>query len=117
MSKIQQQKTEKLVQRAFAKLLQQGRLHLPEGSFVTITEVQVNASLQTAKLYVSTFHSKNADECFAALQAELSTIRKNLGKMLAHRLRRSPRMYLLRDEREIESQSAVDSSPSARRIV
>ena len=103
MSKFQQQKTAKLLQRTFAQLLQQGGLHLPEGAFVTVTEVKVSTSLQDAKLYVSTFHSKDEDGCFTALQNELPTIRQGLGKMLARRLRRVPKIYLLQDKRESQA--------------
>ena len=70
-------------------------------------------------IYVCCFFSGREDTCICCrtLQVLLSLIRKKLGRMLVYQLRRSPRLCLLRDEREIESQNVVDSSPLARRIV
>ena len=114
MSDIQQHKIAKLLQLAFSQLLQQDKLHLPEGAFVTVTEVQISASLQEAKLYVSTFHSKDAAVCFSTLREELPTIRRELSRGLSRRLRRMPKLQLIEDRREAEAQRLSDLIASTR---
>ena len=55
--------------------------------------------------------------CLTTLQNELLSIRQGLGKMLARRLRRVPKIYLLQDKHEAQAQCSSDVSISVRCVV
>ena len=50
--------------------------------------------------------------CLIALQNELLSIRQEMDKMLARRLDRVPKIYLLQDKHEAQAQCSSNSSTS-----
>ncbi len=103
MNSSKQQKVARLIQQTMAEILQHGGIHLSPGAFVSVTEVQMSNNVREARIYVSTFHSTGATECFAALQEEWPLIHRRLGQLLSQQLRHIPKMVLCQDNTQAQA--------------
>ena len=94
---------ERLIQVAFSELIQSGSLQLGNKAFVTVTEVQLNSSLEEARVYLSTFHALSPSDCFSMLSQQLPHIHNHLAQLLRNKLRRMPRIVLVHDDSQVRA--------------
>ena len=97
MKGVKQHRIARAIQDTMATLLRQVVPALGEDAFASVTDVIVSRDARDVKLYVSTFHSAKAADCFATLQAEWPYIRKKLGAILGKKLPNVPHITLLQD--------------------
>lgn len=92
MESIRQQKVAKLLQKELAEIFQQMGSALSSGKMLTVTVVRVSPDLLEAKVYISIFPSKNAEQVIEQIRANTGEIRNQVGKRLKNALRRIPNL-------------------------
>lgn len=95
MSAVRQERVEKSVREAVARILQE-ELHDARLGFVTVTHVKMSADLKHARIFVSMLTEGPArDAALTALEASRGFIRRRAGQML--RLRFTPEIAFTLD--------------------
>jgi len=92
-------------QEKIARLLQKelGDLFLTfardnQGTIITVSEVRVSSDLSIARVYLSIFPDKKADEMITFIQDEAKSFRYNLGRKVKNQLRIIPQLFFHKDE-------------------
>jgi len=93
-------RTERLaavIQQDLGKIIQQD--YQKNGSFITVTHVEVTPDLMIAKVYLSIFApGKDEDAIFGNLEEHNAAIRKELASKIRHQVRRIPELHFSKDE-------------------
>jgi ribosome-binding factor A len=93
-------RTERLaavIQQDLGKIIQKDYQH--NGSFITVTHVDVTPDLMIAKVFLSIYApGKDADAIFANLDDHKASIRKQLATKIRHQVRRIPELHFSKDE-------------------
>lgn len=92
-------RTERLgavIQRDLGRIIQKS--YQANGSFITVTKVEVTPELLIAKVHLSVYApGKDEDAIFEHLQENKVSIRKELAAKIRHQVRRIPELHLIND--------------------
>lgn len=92
-------RTERLgavIQRDLGRIIQKS--YQANGSFITVTKVEVTPDLLIAKVHLSVYApGKDEDAIFEHLQENKVSIRKELASKIRHQVRRIPELHLIND--------------------
>ena len=93
-------RTERLgavIKRDLGRIIQKS--YQPNGSFITVTKVEVTPDLMIAKVHLSVYApGKDEDALFAHLQDSNANIRKELADKIRHQVRRIPELHFINDQ-------------------
>jgi len=73
-------------------------LNMIDGGMVSISAVKVTPDLLEARIYVSLFQVKNAQETLAKIEERAWEIKKELASRVAKQLRRMPELKFFHDD-------------------
>jgi ribosome-binding factor A len=107
MESKRQQKISRQIQKDLGEIFQRDPKHFFGNSLVTLTEVEVTVDLSIAKVYLSVFPIKDAEEVFYRLDNMKSEVRKILGNKIGKRIRKIPDLVFYHDDTE-EKASHMD---------
>lgn len=108
MQSQRQQKYARQLQKDLGEIFQKDPRHFFGHSLVTLTGVEVSPDLSFAKLFLSVFPIKDAEDVFFGLNEKKSEIRKLLGNKIGKRVRIVPEIAFFLDDTE-EKASHIDS--------
>lgn len=100
MESKRQQKISRQIQKDLGEIFQKDPRHFFGHSLVTLTEVEVSPDLSLAKIYLSVFPIKDAEEVFFHLNDIKSEVRKLLGNKIGKRIRKIPELAFFHDDTE-----------------
>lgn len=93
-------RTERLaavIKQDLGKIIQKN--YQKNGSFITVTHVEVTPDLMIAKVFISIFApGKDEDAIFGNLEDHNASIRKELASKIRHQVRRIPELHFSKDE-------------------
>ncbi|MEM8998634.1 MAG: 30S ribosome-binding factor RbfA [Bacteroidota bacterium] len=99
METQRQKKIAKIIQQDLAEVLQRaatdGGL---QGVLISVSKVYVTSDLSIAKVYVSIFPTKMAQELLMGIKSNESQIKHELAQRAKHQLRRMPNLYFYLDD-------------------
>lgn len=98
MASIRQEKVSSLLKRDLSEILQQEGSRILSGKMVSVTVVRVTPDLGFAKVYLSVFPTKTADQDLKTLRGEVSTIRGILGRRIKNQVRIVPEIQFYWDD-------------------
>lgn len=107
MQSQRQQKYARQLQKDLGEIFQKDPKHFFGNSLVTLTGVEVSPDLSFAKLFMSVFPIKDAEDVFFRLNEGKSEIRKLLGNKIGKRVRIVPEIAFFHDDTE-EKASHLD---------
>jgi len=107
MQSQRQQKYARQLQKDLGEIFQKDPRHFFGNSLVTLTGVEVSPDLSFAKLFMSVFPIKDAEEVFFRLNEGKSEVRKLLGNKIGKRVRIVPEIAFFHDDTE-EKASHLD---------
>ena len=107
MSGKRQIKFGKQIQKDLSDIFQKDSRHYFGHSLVTITGVEMSPDLSLARVYLSVFPIKNAEEVFEKLDHHKSEVRKHLGNKIGKLVRIVPELAFFHDDTE-ETASHMD---------
>lgn len=107
MESKRQQKISRQIQKDLGEIFQRDPRHFFGSSLVTLTEVEVTVDLSIAKVYLSVFPVKDAEDVFFRLDNLKSEVRKILGNKIGKRIRKIPDLVFYHDDTE-EKASHMD---------
>lgn len=107
MASQRQQKYARQLQKDLGEIFQKDPRHFFGNSLVTLTGVQVSPDLSFAKLFLSVFPVKDAEEVFFNLNENKSEVRKLLGNKIGKMVRIVPEIAFVHDDTE-EKASHID---------
>lgn len=93
-----QSKVSRQIQKDISEII---NAHLKEffpGIMLTVTIVRVSNDLGLAKIYVSVFPSKDADEIVKELNENVKFFRNELGKRMRHQVKKIPELNFYLDD-------------------
>lgn len=112
MHSKRQQKFARQIQKDLSEVFQKDPRHFFGHSLVTITAVEMSPDLSFAKVFLSVFPIKDADQVFFELNEKKSEVRKLLGIKIGKRVRIVPEIAFVHDdteERASEMDKLIDS--------
>ena len=89
METTRQQKIERLIQKELSDMLQRQTQQAP-GVLVSVSRVRISPDLSVCRGYLSVFPSERGEEIVANINANVKTVRFELGKRVRHQLRIIP---------------------------
>lgn len=94
---IRQKRLGEVIKRDLGNILQQK--YQPEGTFVTVTNVELTADLSIAKVYLSVF-APGRDEkvVYEFIDEHISEIRYALASKIKNQVRKIPELHFYEDE-------------------
>lgn len=99
METQRQKKIAGVIQKDLAEILQRaatdGGLH---GTLISVSKVSVTTDLSIAKVYVSIFPAKKADELLEGIKSNQPLIKHQLAQLTRHQLRRMPELSFYIDD-------------------
>jgi ribosome-binding factor A len=99
METQRQKKIGGVIQKDIADILQRaatdGGL---KGTLISVSKVLVTTDLSIAKVYVSIFPTKNADELLKGIKSNQPLIKHELAQRTRHQLRRMPELLFFLDD-------------------
>lgn len=99
METQRQKKIGGVIQKDLADILQRaatdGGL---KGTLISVSKVVVTTDLSIAKVYLSIFPSKNAEELMEGIKSNQPLIKHNLSQRTRHQLRRVPELLFFLDD-------------------
>lgn len=98
MATIRQSKISELLKRELSTIFQQNAGSYCKGAMTTVTIVRVTKDLSIAKVYLSIFGSKNAQESFKEINKNKASIKNDLAKMVRNQLRKTPDLQFFVDD-------------------
>jgi len=98
METLRQQKVSRLIQKEMAGIFIKISPGFLPGKMVTVTQVRISQDLLEAKIYLSVFPSKDAEEVLKNIRTKTSEIRLSLGNILKKNLRRIPNLTFFIDD-------------------
>ena len=97
METTRQQKIERLIQKELSDMLQRQTQQLP-GVLVSVSRVRISPDLSVCRGYLSVFPSERGEEIVANINANVKTVRFELGKRVRHQLRIIPELKFFIDD-------------------
>ena len=98
MESKRQQRINKLLQKDLGEIFQLEMGHVTKGAMVTVTKVHVSPDLNSVKVYLSLFATKNSEILLKQIQRRSSEIRGKLGNRIRHQLRAVPELHFYEDD-------------------
>ena len=99
METQRQKKIAGVIQKDLADILQRaatdGGL---KGTLISVSKVTVTTDLSIAKVYLSLFPRKNADQLLDGIKTNQTLIKHNLAQRTRHQLRRIPKLLFFIDD-------------------
>lgn len=94
---IRTERLSAVIQRDLGKIIQKS--YQTNGSFITVTKVEVTQDLLIAKVHLSVYApGKDEDTIFNHLQENKASIRKDLAGKIRHQVRRIPELHFINDQ-------------------
>lgn len=97
METTRQQKIERLIQKELSDMLQRQTQQVP-GVLVSVSRVRISPDLSVCRGYLSVFPSERGEEIVANINANVKTVRFELGKRVRHQLRIIPELKFFIDD-------------------
>ena len=97
METTRQQKIERLIQKELSDMLQRQTQQAP-GVLVSVSRVRISPDLSVCRGYLSVFTSERGEEIVANINANVKTVRFELGKRVRHQLRIIPELKFFIDD-------------------
>ena len=97
METTRQQKIERLIQKELSDMLQR-QTQQPPGVLVSVSRVRISPDLSVCRGYLSVFPSERGEEIVANINANVKTVRFELGKRVRHQLRIIPELKFFIDD-------------------
>lgn len=107
MESQRQIKYRKQIQKDLAEIFQKDPSHFFKATLGTITNVSMSPDLSLARVYISIFPIKDANDIFDHLNEIKSEIRNKLGRKIGNRVRIVPEIAFFHDDTE-EKASKLD---------
>ena len=98
MESIKQKKIASLIKELLGEIFQRESLSVSQGGLVTISHVTMSPDLMVAKVYLSLFQVKDADEFMESLRVRENELRKILGNKIRNQVRRIPELHFYIDD-------------------
>lgn len=98
MDSNRQEKIARLLQREMSELLRKDGYNYVPGRMLTVSKVTVSPDLGLAKIYLSIFPSKTANEDLNKIKEHSKTIRFQLGRVVGKQLRIVPDLVFYLDD-------------------
>ena len=98
MESKRQLKVAKLVQKDLGEIFQQEMRHLTHGAMVTVTKVNITPDLQSARVYLSVFASKDKEGLLKNIKRHASGLRGKLGNRIRHQMKSVPELHFHEDD-------------------
>lgn len=98
MESKRQLKVAKLVQKDLGEIFQQEMRHLTHGAMVTVTKVNITPDLQSARVYLSVFASKDKEGLLKNIKRHASELRGKLGNRIRHQMKSVPELHFHEDD-------------------
>ncbi len=98
MESQRQSKVARLVQKELADIFQKQGRNLFGGGMISVTVVRVTPDLSLARAYLSLFPPERAEELFGLANAQVKTIRHELGRRVKNQLRQVPELQFFKDD-------------------
>ncbi|MEQ8552679.1 MAG: 30S ribosome-binding factor RbfA [Cyclobacteriaceae bacterium] len=95
------------IQKDLGQIFQKDPRHYFGNSLVTITGVEMSPDLSFAKVFLSVFPIKDAEDVFFNLDEKKSEVRKHLGNKIGKQVRIIPELAFIHDDTE-EKASRMD---------
>ena len=97
METTRQQKIERLIQKELSDMLQRQTQQVP-GVLVSVSRVRISPDLSVCRGYLSVFPSERVEEIVANINANVKSVRFELGKRVRHQLRIIPELKFFIDD-------------------
>ena len=98
MESKRQQKVSKLIQKDIGEIMQQEMQHVTRGAMVSVTKVYVTPDLQSAKVFLSIFASKDKEALLKNIQRHAGELRGKLGNRIRHQMKSVPELHFHGDD-------------------
>ncbi len=98
MESQRQSKVSRLIQKELADIFQKQGNSLFGGGMISVTVVRVTPDLGLARVYVSLFPPERKQELFDSVNAQVKTIRHELGRRVKNQLRLVPELQFFVDD-------------------
>ncbi len=108
METNRQKKIGGVLQRDLAEILQRAAKDM-SGTLISVTKVHVTSDLSVAKVFVSIFPHKNADELITGIRSNQPLIKHELSQRTKNQLRRVPELSFFIDD-SLEYIDKIDKS-------
>lgn len=107
MHSMRQQKFGRQIQKDLSEIFQKDPRHFFGNSLVTLTGVEMSPDLSFAKVFLSVFPIKDAEQVFFEINEKKSEVRKLLGRKIGKQVRIIPELAFFHDDTE-ERASKMD---------
>lgn len=107
MHSKRQHKFGRQIQKDLSEIFQKDPRHFFGNSLVTLTGVEMSPDLSFAKVFLSVFPIKDADQVFFEINEKKSEVRKLLGNKIGKKVRIIPELAFFHDDTE-ERASKMD---------
>ncbi|MEA3452559.1 MAG: 30S ribosome-binding factor RbfA [Bacteroidota bacterium] len=97
MNNLRVKKLSKQIQKDLSDILIRINKDSFQGKMLSISEVRLSPDLSIAKIYISVFPSKDADEVVEKISDMTNKIRFQLGNKIRHQVRKIPELRFLLD--------------------
>jgi ribosome-binding factor A len=99
MESQRQKKISSVIQKDIVDILQRAAIEGGlKGTLISVSKVNITADLSVAKIYVSIFPVKDADELLKGIQSNTSLIKHELAQRTRNQLRRVPELLFFLDD-------------------
>ncbi|MEP0133350.1 MAG: 30S ribosome-binding factor RbfA [Eudoraea sp.] len=99
METQRQKKIAGVIQKDLAEILQRAATDGGmQGTLISVSKVYVTTDLSIAKVYVSIFPTKKADELLEGIKSNQPLIKHQLAQLTKHQLRRMPELSFFLDD-------------------
>ena len=100
MESKRQQKFGRQIQKDLSLIFQKDPRHFFGNSLVTLTGVEMSPDLSFAKIYLSVFPIKDAEQVFFEINEKKSEVRRLLGNKIGKQVRIIPELAFYHDDTE-----------------
>jgi ribosome-binding factor A len=97
MQETRQAKISRLLQKELAQIFQ-SQTRMMHGMMVSVTRVKISPDLSICTAYLSVFPSEKAEEIVANVNANMKTIRYELGQRIRNQVRIIPELRFFIDD-------------------
>lgn len=97
MQETRQAKISRLLQKELAQIFQ-SQTRMMHGMMVSVTRVKISPDLSICTAYLSVFPSEKAEETVANVNANMKTIRYELGQRIRNQVRIIPELRFFIDD-------------------
>lgn len=98
MESKRQHKISKLLQQDLSQIFQLDARRLYQGAMITVTKINITSDLSVAKVYVSLFATKDANQTLQLIKENSKNVRFQLGNRVKHQLRIVPNLQFYIDD-------------------